>query len=286
MPPNQPSMEPSDQPLVALSTASVYPETTATAFEMASRLGYDAVEVMVGIDETSQDIAQVKHLSDYHEMPVCAVHAPCLLITQRVWGNDPWEKLEKSAEMAAEVGADVVVVHPPFRWQRDYARGFVEGVALLEERTGIAMAVENMYPWRASRREMQVYAPHWDPVGFDYANTTLDVSHAATAKVDSLELARRLGSSLRHLHLTDGSGSAKDEHLIPGRGAQPTAALLEHLAVEGFSGHVVLEVNTRRAGSRAARESDLMEGLAFTRLHFAAPLAGTDPRGRRTEAGG
>ena len=76
--------------VVALSTASVYPETTATAFEMAVRLGYDAVEVMVGIDETSQDIAQVKHLSEYHEIPVCAVHAPCLLITQRVWGSDPW----------------------------------------------------------------------------------------------------------------------------------------------------------------------------------------------------
>jgi sugar phosphate isomerase/epimerase len=255
---------------VALSTASVYPETTATAFEMAVRLGYDAVEVMVGIDETSQDIGQIKHLSEYHEIPVCAVHAPCLLITQRVWGTDPWGKLETSAEMAREVGADVVVVHPPFRWQRDYARGFVEGIALLEERTGIAFAVENMYPWRASRREMQVYAPHWDPVGFDYANTTLDVSHAATAKADSLELARQLGSSLRHLHLTDGSGSAKDEHLIPGRGNQPVAELLEHLAADGFAGHLVLEVNTRRSGSRSARESDLMEGLAFIRLNFAA----------------
>ena len=158
------------------------------------------------------------------------MHAPCLLITQRVWGTDPWGKLETSAEMAREVGADVVVVHPPFRWQRDYARGFVEGVALLEERTGIAFAVENMYPWRASRREMQVYAPHWDPVGLDYANTTLDVSHAATARMDSLELAKKLGTGLRHLHLTDGSGSAKDEHLIPGRGTQPVGELLEHLA--------------------------------------------------------
>jgi len=256
---------------VALSTASVYPETTATAFEMAVRLGYDAVEVMVGIDETSQDIAQVKHLSEYHEIPVCAVHAPCLLITQRVWGTDPWGKLETSAEMAHEVGADVVVVHPPFRWQRDYARGFVEGIALLEEQTGIAFAVENMYPWRASRREMQVYAPHWDPLGFDYANTTLDVSHAATAREDCLELAKKMAPTLRHLHLTDGSGSAKDEHLIPGRGNQPVADLLEHLAASGFGGHLVLEVNTRRSGSRAARESDLMEGLAFTRLNFAAP---------------
>lgn len=258
---------------VALSTASVYPESTATAFEMAARLGYDAVEVMVGMDEASQDLDQVRHLSEYHEVPVCAVHAPCLLITQRVWGSDPWGKLETSAQMAQHVGADVVVVHPPFRWQRDYARGFVEGVATLEERTGVAFAVENMYPWRASRREMQVYAPHWDPAGLDYANTTLDVSHAATARVDSLELARTLGPTLRHLHLTDGSGSAKDEHLIPGRGEQPVAELLEHLATVGFGGHVVLEVNTRRSGSRRAREDDLLEGLAFARLHFAAAPA-------------
>jgi sugar phosphate isomerase/epimerase len=240
---------------------------------MAGRLGYDAVEVMVGTDEASQDAAQVRHLAEYHGIPVCAVHAPCLLITQRVWGTDPWAKLERSAEMAAEVGADVVVVHPPFRWQRDYGRGFVEGIAGLEERTGVTFAVENMYPWRASRREMQAYLPHWDPVGLDYANLTLDVSHAATAQVDSLELALRMGERLRHLHLTDGAGSAKDEHLIPGRGSQPVAELLEHLAGAGYSGHIVLEVNTRRSGNRAARETDLLEGLAFARLHFAAAPA-------------
>jgi sugar phosphate isomerase/epimerase len=259
--------------LIALSTASVYPETSATAFEMAVRLGFDAVEVMVGIDETSQNIAQIKHLSDYHEMPVCAVHSPCLLITQRVWGTDPWDKLRRSADMAHEVGADVVVVHPPFRWQRDYARGFVEGISLLEEETGLVYAVENMYPWRASSRQMQVYAPHWDPVGMGYEHTTLDVSHAATAQADSLELAHRMHDTLRHVHLTDGMGSAKDEHLIPGRGSQPVAELLEHLAERDFTGHLVLEVNTRRSGTRAGREADLLEGLAFTRLHFASASA-------------
>ena len=92
-------------------------------------------------------------------------------------------KLERSAEMAAAVDADVVVVHPPFRWQRDYASGFVEGIADLERRTGIAFAVENMYPWRAtSRREMKVYQPGWDPRKESYANTTIDLSHSATAK--------------------------------------------------------------------------------------------------------
>jgi sugar phosphate isomerase/epimerase len=256
--------------VIALSTASVYPESSAHGFEMASRLGYDAVEVMVGIDPISQEVDAVRHLSEYHEIPVCAVHAPCLLITQRVWGTEPWGKLERSAEMAVAVGADVVVVHPPFRWQRDYARGFVAGIAELEKRTGIAFAVENMYPWRASRREMQVYVPGWDPSEQDYANATIDLSHSAVSRSDPVAMARRLGSSLRHIHMTDGTGSAKDEHLVPGRGTQPVGELLEHLASVQFGGHIVVEINTRKAGDRKAREVDLVEALAFTRLHFAA----------------
>jgi sugar phosphate isomerase/epimerase len=261
----------SAEPRVCLSTASVYPESTDAGFVIARRLGYDGVEVMVGTDETSQSASRVGRLSRDLEMPVCAVHAPCLLITQRVWGTDPWGKLEASAEMAGHVGAGVVVVHPPFRWQRDYARRFVEGVAELEDRTGIVFAVENMFPWRASRREVQVYLPHWDPSGLDYRHATLDVSHAATARADALDLARRLGPRLRHVHLTDGTGSAKDEHLVPGRGTQPVAALLEHLSGSGFAGHVVVEVNTRRAGNTEAREIDLVEALAFARLNLAVP---------------
>jgi sugar phosphate isomerase/epimerase len=256
--------------VVGLSTASVYPESTAAGFELAARLGYDAVEVMVGIDPISQEVDAVRHLAEHHGVPVCAVHAPCLLITQRVWGTEPWGKLERSAEMAHELGADVVVVHPPFRWQRDYARNFIEGIADLEDRTGIAFAVENMYPWRASRREMQAYAPGWNPADHDFANATIDLSHSATSRSDPVEMARALGDRLRHIHMTDGTSSAKDEHLVPGRGTQPCVDLLEHLAGSGFGGHVVIEINTRKATSRQAREVDLMEALAFTRLNFAA----------------
>ncbi|MDQ3628104.1 MAG: sugar phosphate isomerase/epimerase [Actinomycetota bacterium] len=260
--------------VIALSTASVYPDSSAVGFEMASRLGYDGVEVMVGIDEISQDVDAVQRLQDYHQLPIVAVHAPCLLITQRVWGTEPWGKLRRSAEMARRVGADVVVVHPPFRWQRDYAKRFLTGIAELEAQTGIAFGVENMYPWRTPRRELQVYAPGWDPVEHGYAHVTLDLSHTASALADPVRMAIDLGSRLRHLHITDGTGSAKDEHLVPGRGTQPAAELLELLATRGFDGHVVVEINTRRCADRAARELDLAESLAFTRLHLASAPTG------------
>ncbi|MCR6029989.1 TIM barrel protein [Nocardioides sp. zg-579] len=255
---------------VSLSTSSVYPETAAHAFGWAARLGYDAVEVMVALDKVSQDPAAVRRLSEHHGLPVSAIHAPTLLFTQRVWGTEPWAKLQRSAEMAHEVGADVVVVHPPFRWQKEYAAGFVDGIAALEESTGIAFAVENMYPWRASqRRGVEMYLPGRDPSTEPYANTVIDLSHAAIAHDDPIAMAERLGDRLRHVHLTDGTGSAKDEHLVPGRGSMDAAGFLRHLVGAGFSGEVVLEINTRRCSTREEREADLRESLEFAREHLA-----------------
>ena len=257
-------------PRIGLSTASVYPESTAHAFGYAASLGYDAVEVMVGIDSLSQQTAAVRQLAEHHELAVSAVHAPCLLFTQRVWGIEPWGKLERSAEMARAVGAEVVVVHPPFRWQRDYARDFVNGIAALENSSGIAFAVENMYPWRAStRRGMEMYSPGWDPSAEPYANATVDLSHASIAGSDPVAMADRLGERLRHVHLTDGTGSARDEHLVPGRGSVGADAFLRHLAGSGFAGDVVVEINTRRCATREEREIDLRESLEFAREHVA-----------------
>ncbi len=261
---------------VALSTASVYPQTCADAFALAADLGYDGIEVMVWTDAVSQNGAALRRLSDYHDVPILAIHSPTLLVTQRVWGRDPWPKLEKSCELAQEVGAGTVVVHPPFRWQREYAASFVDGVVELAGRTGVAVAVENMYPWRARQREMLAYAPDWDPVGLPYPQVTLDLSHTATAGQDGLAVAEALGDRLVHLHLADGLGSAKDEHLVPGRGSQPCDAVLGLLADRGWSGTVVVEVNTRRALSREEREQDLAESLAFARLNLASAL--TTPR--------
>jgi sugar phosphate isomerase/epimerase len=254
---------------VALSTASVYPENCATAFDLAARLGYDGVEVMVWTDPVSQEAGALQALSDLHAMPIVSVHAPTLLLTQRVWGPDAWSKVDNSIGLAMSLGADTVVLHPPFRWQKEYAAAFVDGLALREDDFGVRLAVENMFPWRARTRSVEAYLPHWDPVEQPYDHVTLDLSHTATAGSDAMAMAAALGTRLAHIHLADGLGSSKDEHLVPGRGSQPCAELLETLAVQQFSGSVIVEVSTRRV-SGEQREADLAEALAFARLHLAA----------------
>src|SRR5436190_11425901 len=267
------------RPLIALSTASVIPDRTPDAFEIAARLGYDGVEVMVSADAVSQDVDVLRRLADYHGVPVLAVHAPCLLISQRVWGREPWGKLIRAKEVAEKLDARVVVLHPPFRWQRDYARDFGPGLERMSEDTNVIFAVENMYPLRAGGAEVAAYAPHWNPVLMDTPHVTLDLSHTAASGSDALAMAADLGGRLAHVHMADGTGvTNRDEHLVPGRGAQPCAPLLEKLAADGYSGVVVLEVNTRRAVSREARLADLAEALEFTRRHLGKPAPVGDGR--------
>ena len=90
-------------------------------------------------------------------------------------------------------------------------------------------------------------------------------------------MAKELGDRLTHVHLADGVGSAKDEHLVPGRGTQPCAEVLGLLAEQAWSGTVAVEVNTRKCKTRQEREAELAECLAFARLHLAAPLLQPSP---------
>ena len=267
---------------VGLSTASVYP------FECAAELGYDGVELMVWAETASQDMGAISQLSRRYNVPVLSIHAPCLLISQRVWGADPIPKLNRSVQAAERLGAQTVVVHPPFRWQRRYAEGFTDQVAWLEERSDVHVAVENMFPFRADRffgsglpsiermrrrggrpgAGVSAFAPSYDPLDGNHAHYTLDLSHTATAGTDALDLARRMGSGLVHLHLCDGNGASTDEHLVPGRGTQPTVEVCQMLAGSDFTGHVVLEVTTSAARNKAERDAMLTESLQFARTHL------------------
>ena len=273
---------------VGLSTASVYPLRTEAAFEYAARLGYDGVELMVWAETISQDVAAIAKLSERYDVPVLSVHAPCLLISQRVWGANPIPKLERSVRAAEALGAQTVVVHPPFRWQRRYAEGFAEQVVALEASSDVMVAVENMFPFRADRifgtgqpsiermrkrggspgPAISAFAPSYDPLDGGHAHYTLDLSHSATAGTDAIDMAQRMGDGLVHLHLCDGSGASTDEHLVPGRGGQPAAEICQMLAASDFSGHVILEVTTSNARNAAEREGLLVESLEFARQHL------------------
>ncbi|MDT8909921.1 sugar phosphate isomerase/epimerase family protein [Amycolatopsis sp. PS_44_ISF1] len=266
-------MSAAEEPVpVGLSTASVWPLRAGAGFELAAELGYDGVEVMVWADPVSQDVPEVRRWSRRTGMPVLSVHSPSLLITQRVWSPDPAVRLRRSVEAAVELGARTVVVHPPYRWQRRYGDAFGDLVGELEDTSGVEIAVENMFkvrpPVGPKSARVSAFRSSIDPTDVGFRHYTLDLSHTAAAGMDALALAERMGAGLSHVHLADGTGLPKDEHLIPGRGGQPCAELVERLVSTGFTGQVVLEVNTRHVTAEAERARSLAEALLFARLHL------------------
>jgi hypothetical protein len=161
----------------------------------------------------------------------------------------------------------------------------------LEGRSGIDIAVENMYPMRADallgrggaqrmlRRggpgpAFSAYYPSTDPTDVGHAHYTLDFSHAVTAGTRTAALADRMGKKLRHLHIGDGTGAPVDEHLLPGTGIAPIARVCGQLVAEGFGtdafpGAAAVEVNTHRAETAAERAAMLKQALAFSRVALA-----------------
>ncbi|MGH3615432.1 MAG: sugar phosphate isomerase/epimerase family protein [Pseudonocardia sp.] len=270
-------MSPASAQPVALSTASVYPEPVRAGFELAAELGYDGVELMVWSDRVSQDVSAVGRLAERFGMPVLAVHAPCLAVTQRVWDADPIGRIRRSVTAAVQLGARIVVLHPAFRWQRRYAMQFADEAARAGEQSGVALAVENMFPVIRGGLRTVPYNPGFDPTVAGHRHYTLDLSHTAAAGCDALAMLDRMGTGLAHVHLADGSGSNRDEHLVPGRGRQPCAEVCQRLADSGFAGAVVIEVSTRRCRTRYDRAALLAEAVLFTRLHL-QPTALPAPR--------
>jgi len=259
---------------VGVSTSSFFPLALEDSFRLAKESGADGIEIMVTNARETQDPRVLDFLSRRFDLPIVSIHAPVLLLTHGVFGREPGQKLERSAELALMVGADTVVVHPPFRWQLMYATRFEQVVHEVANTYGVTVAVENMFGWCAGKLTMEAYAPSWDPGTLDVPSLTLDFSHAAMQGVSALGLARQWGERLAHVHLCDGTSPKEnfhlfDEHLLPGRGTQPVGETLELLSNTGFCGHVIAEVSTGKATTDEQRVQMVKSALDYARYYLA-----------------
>lgn len=207
--------------------------------------GYTGAEVLVTRDLESQDGATMSHLAARFGLTIEAIHAPALLLTRRVWGTDPVGKIDRAIQEAREAEVSLVVMHPPYRWQHRYRRWLQDELPAIEERTGVTVAIENMFPVHVGSRPLTFHANADLDTLEGLPHLVLDTSHAAVARHDPREVRRRFGKRLRHVHLSDNAGKGWDSHLPPGDGVLPLESFCRELAAQGFEGAVSLEVDLR-----------------------------------------
>src|SRR4051812_50124972 len=119
---------------------------------ITSNAGYRAVEVMVTNDPATQDSKLMLEAAEANDLAIEAIHAPFLLITRRVWGTDPMGKIYRSVQLAEEVGAGIVVVDPPYRWQGRDRKWITQQPAGVSARAGGAGARGEKVPGELPRR--------------------------------------------------------------------------------------------------------------------------------------
>lgn len=228
------------------STAPWFRLPLRDAFRHISKAGFEAVEVMVTQDPFTQEPHLLGELAEEFDLSVEAIHAPFLLVTRGVWGAEPLGKIYRAVQLAEEVGAGLVVVHPPYRWQVRYKRWIESSLAEFSARTGVTVAVENMFPVRLGQRGLTFHA------GQDLADLenvpflVLDTSHAAVAGHDIREFYRRFSHKLQHVHLSNNAGKGWDSHLpVYQEGVLPLADFLDDLEADRFPGSIAIELDLR-----------------------------------------
>ena len=220
---------------MALSTASVFPDRAPDAFEAAARLGYDGVEVMVSADAVSQDVDVLRRLgglprrSRAGRARALPADHPAGLGPRALGQAGPGQGGGREAGRAGRRGAPAVPLAARLR------QGFRAGPGADGARRPTSSS-----RWRTCTR-CGPGARRWRRTRrtgtrclMDCPHVTLDLSHTAVSGSDALAMAEELGGRLAHVHMADGTGvTNRDEHLVPGRGTQPCAPLLEKLAAMG-----------------------------------------------------
>jgi sugar phosphate isomerase/epimerase len=262
------------RPRLLFSTAPFFRQPLREAFRHAAAAGFDAVEVMVTQDPSTQEAHRIRDLSQEFGLRVEAIHAPFLLITRRVWGTDPVTKIYRAVQLAEQTGTPLVVVHPPYRWQVRYRRWCESELAEFSARTGVTVAVENMFPVKLPGERGLTFHASQELEDLDtYPFLVLDTSHAAVSGIDIRAAYTRYRDKLQHVHLSNNAGKGWDSHLpVYEDGVLPLSEFLGDIVQDGFAGAVSLELDLRPwMRDEAALAEVLVRNREFCEARLSAP---------------
>ncbi len=244
------------------------------AFGTLAEAGFDAFELMVTRDPLTQSPDTPARLAEREGLEIVAVHAPMLLLTRRVWGPNFMPIVERSVDLAIELGAPVVIVHPPYLWELRYQSWLLGRLNRYAAERGVTIAVENMFNLWVRDRPIRGY--RWvTPADLHrFSHVTLDTSHCGVDGYDILKATEEVGRRLAHVHLSDNHGEHRDSHALPGTGLLPLEPFVRQLGEQGYSGAISLELDLREA---AADPRDVVEALRHSREFCEAQLEEATP---------
>lgn len=253
--------------MVLASTAPLLLSPLDWVFDVVADAGYAGAELLFAHNSESRNPDRVDRLKERTGLEVPVVHGPYMLLLRRVLGSSYLTKSRRSFELAAAMGAETMVAHAPFRWERN-ACGWIASEAADEaDERGTRLGMENLYPV-AGQAFSSVITPR-DLAPFRHV--VFDTSHFAVAGIDLFDAWDAIGDRVVHLHVSDNLGNGRDSHAPIGDGVLPLADFLGRVGASGYTGTVTLELDCRP--HLETRES-LVDFLSRERTKAETLLAG------------
>jgi sugar phosphate isomerase/epimerase len=273
---------------LSLSTGCIYIYPLRFIFSIARESGFAGVELVVGPEVELRGGRYVRRLAESYVLTIFSLHPPILPFPG--W-SDYRTVVPRLIDLALEVGAGYVVLHPPKAASladdkgRNYMEALTEGLRQTEG-TDLRIAIENRAFFRSSDRryvlgdlrELRALADELD------LPLVLDTSHAATTSYSLAEAYQILADRLVNVHLSDMRSppwplrtpylhTYLKHHQIPGDGQLPLADLLGRLAADGYCGPITLEISpvALRIWWPPGVKSQLARCVAYVRRAFHAP---------------
>jgi sugar phosphate isomerase/epimerase len=229
---------------IQCSTGPFWAYELERALDAVAEAGFAEIELMVTRDPKTQEPDLPLRLARERGLRIVAVHGPFLVITKSVWGLDPLGKIRRGVEMCRAVGADTLVAHPPYLWEREFAGWIREESAAYSAESGVRVAIETMYPKWLAGRKLRAY--RWlEPETLVEAAPyiVMDTSHLAVSRYDVLDAYQVLAPKLVHVHLSNNAGDGRDGHLQLADGILPIERFLGELRRTDYSGGIALELS-------------------------------------------
>ncbi|HEU5001434.1 MAG TPA: sugar phosphate isomerase/epimerase [Actinomycetota bacterium] len=232
-------------PTIACSTGSFWMWDLERTFGTIAEAGFDAIELMVTRDPRTQSARVPQDLARRDGLRFIAVHAPMLVVTRRVWGPNSLRIIDRSVDLAKQLGTDLVVVHPPLMWDVKYQAWLLGDLDTYERDREVTIGVENMFHVWVRGRAVKGYRWLSPTEVQQFPNVTLDTSHCAVDGSDILASLDTVAPKLAHIHLSDSHCDHRDNHALPGSGVLPLDSFLRRLPDVGYRGTVALELDLR-----------------------------------------
>lgn len=258
----------------ALSTGSLYTYGTERVFALAAEVGFDGLEVLIDERFDTRQAGYLRRMAERHGRPILSVHAPFWPERVSYWPSSQPHSVIAAAELARDLGAEVVVVHLPRRWEKDFERWLLQELPIWqEEHPHPKIGLENMPRKRFTRWFIPLN--YWRMNTLEewgqFEHLTLDTTHLGTKGLDVLGTYQRLRERVVHVHLSNArrKGQRVLEHRRLEDGFLPLDAFLQQLERDDYRGVVTVELHPAalEANDEDRVRRHLQRQLAFCRQH-------------------